>query len=300
MNFGELTSPEEAFAIMDAASAAGINWFDTSNSYGPTAEPGLSERIIGDWLDQRQGARDELIISSKVYRRIGQGPNEAGLSKLHVRRSVERSLRHLKTDRLDVLVLHHVDRATDLDATLEEVERLISSGLVTYVATSNFAGWHLVQAKAAAMQRNLFGPIFEQGVYNLAERMIELEVLPACEGLGLGFIAYSPLCNGLLAARNPSSPRQVKPRVAARSARIAEPIEAYFNWCHARGLDSARVALAWAMRRQGVTATLLGPRTTAHLERSLAALDLVLSPGDLEDLDGIWPGPGRAPEAYAW
>lgn len=294
LNFGEDMARDECFGVMNAARAAGINWFDTANSYGH------SEEIIGQWLAEEPGRRNALFLSSKVYRPIGGDVNDGGLSARHIIASVDRSLQRLATDHLDMLFLHHVDRSLPMAAVLETADRLMASGKIRYLGTSNFAGWQLVTAAWAAANRNMLGPICEQGVYNLAERMVEQDVLPACDGLGIGFIAYSPLSNGLLSGADTGSTRRGKPRVVARADDQAQRIDAYRRWCGTTGLAMADAALAWLLARPAATAVLIGPRTVVQLEASLLSAARVLSPVGLAELEALWPGPGIAPECFAW
>src|SRR5438093_2028661 len=198
MNFGPLTSEGDSFALMDRAREAGFNFFDTANVYGWRRGEGVTEQIIGRWLAQGGGRRESIVLATKVYAAMGEGPNDSRLSAYHIRRACEASLRRLQTDHIDLYQMHHVDRETPWDEIWQAMERLIREGKVVYVGSSNFAGWHIAQANETARDRHLLGLASEQCLYNLTERTVELEVLPACQAYGMGVIPWSPLAGGML------------------------------------------------------------------------------------------------------
>jgi len=198
MNFGPQTSEAESFAIMDRALEVGINLFDTANVYGWRTGEGVTEQIVGRWLGQGGGRRERVVLATKVYGRMGNGPNDGRLSAYHIRRACEESLRRLGTDHVDLYQMHHVDRETPWDEIWQAMEQLVEQGKVIYVGSSNFAGWHITQANANAAARHFLGLVSEQSLYNLAARTIELEVIPVCRALGVGLIPWSPLSGGLL------------------------------------------------------------------------------------------------------
>ncbi|MEU6411177.1 aldo/keto reductase [Microbispora sp. NPDC046933] len=303
MNFGPDTPEETSHAIMNRALDLGINFFDTANIYGWRLGEGWTEQIIGRWL-ARTGQRDEIVLATKVYEPMGEGPNTRGLSALHIRKQVEDSLRRLRTDRIDLYQAHHVDRGTPWDEFWQAMDILVAQGKVLYVGSSNFAGWHIAQACEAARRRHSLGLVSEQSLYNLAERTAELEVLPAAREYGLGVIPWSPLYGGILGGilRKTSGGRAsgsdlTAKRLAANRERVAD----YEAFCDEIGRHPATVALAWLLHQPGVTGPIIGPRTLEQLDHSLAALDLRLGAAELARLDEIFPGPGGpAPEAYAW
>jgi len=302
MNFGPLANEADSFAIMDGALEAGINFFDTADVYGRKLGAGVTEEIVGRWLAARH-SRDRVVLATKVYGRMGDGPNDQGLSAYHIVRACEASLRRLQTDRIDLYQMHHIDRSAPWDEVWEAMERLVRGGKVLYVGSSNFAGWHLVQANAAATARHLLGLVSEQSLYNLRSRTIELEVIPACRALGLALLPWSPLSGGLLAGvlRGTGDGRRAsefaRERVAAQRARL----ETYEGLCESLGAAPADVALAWLLHNPAVTAPIVGPRTVDQLRGALRALELRVDAATLLRLDEIWPGPGgEAPEAYAW
>jgi aryl-alcohol dehydrogenase-like predicted oxidoreductase len=182
---------------------------------------------------------------------------------------------------------------------------LVQQGKVCYIGSSNFAGFHIARAMGAAENRHFLGLVSEQSLYNLVDRTVELEVIPACRAYGLGLLPWSPLKAGLLAGilqKNPAEGRQpLEPWMQTALARHRAQLEAYEALCGELGEDPAHVALAWLLHNPVVTAPILGPRTEAQLSGSLRALDMCLSREALTRLDAIWPGPGgEAPEAYAW
>jgi aryl-alcohol dehydrogenase-like predicted oxidoreductase len=301
MNFGSQTSEQDSFAVMDRALECGINFFDTANRYGQ--QPGQTEEILGRWFAQGGGRRDKVVLATKVYGSMMDWPNFSRLSALNIRRACDASLKRLQTDYIDLYQFHHVDRDTSWDEIWEAMESLVQQGKILYAGSSNFAGWHIVRANEAARRRNFLGLVSEQSLYNLTERTVELEVLPACEEYGLGVIPWSPLSGGALGGvlRKASEGRRSNPRTQERAERNRAQFQAWEDFCHDLGETPADVALAWLLTRPAVTAPIIGPRTMDQLNGSLRALDVHLSDDQLQRLDEIFPGPGGpAPEAYAW
>ena len=303
MNFGPLTTERDSYAIMDKALDLGINFFDTADVYGWKRGEGITERIVGRWLGQGGGRRERIVLATKVYGRMGDGPNDVRLSALHVRRACEESLRRLQTDHLDLYQMHHVDRETPWDELWQAMEQLVREGKVLYVGSSNFAGWHLAQACETARARHFLGLVSEQSLYNLAARTVELEVLPAARAYGLGVLPWSPLGGGLLGGvlAKAREGRRASDQQQRDVEKRRPQLEAYEALCREVGSPPGEVALAWLLANPTVTAPIVGPRTMEQLESALAASALSLSEGVLKRLDEIWPGPGgEAPEAYAW
>ena len=197
MNFGPETSEADSFAIMDRALELGINFFDTADVYGWKVGEGWTEQILGRWFAQGGGRREKVVLATKVFGRMGAWPNQSRLSALHIKRACEASLRRLQTDCIDLYQMHHVDRETPWEEIWQAMEQLVREGKVLYAGSSNFAGWHLAQAQELARSRHFVGLVSEQSLYNLNERTIELEVIPACEAYGIGLIPWSPLARGL-------------------------------------------------------------------------------------------------------
>ncbi len=303
MNFGPFTSEPDSYAIMDKALELGINFFDTANVYGWKLGEGVTESIIGRWWAQGGNRRDKVIIATKVFGRMGEGPNDRRLSALHIRRACEDSLRRLQTDYIDLYQMHHVDRETPWEEIWQAMELLVQQGKVLYIGSSNFAGLHIAQAQHAAEKRNFLGLVSEQSLYNLNARMIELEVIPACQAYGLGLIPWSPLAGGLLggALQKQNQGRRASDRNQEAIEKNRARLEAYEAFCAEFGDHPADIALAWLLHNPAVTAPIIGPRTLEQLTGSLRALEIKLDEAALKKLDEIWPGPGgAAPEAYAW
>jgi aryl-alcohol dehydrogenase-like predicted oxidoreductase len=310
MNFGPQTSEADSHLIMDRAHEHGINFFDTANVYGVRPGDGVTEEIIGRWFAGGAGRRDKTVLATKVYLPMGDGPNEGHLSALHIRRACEESLRRLGTDHIDLYQMHHIDRTTPWDEIWEAFTVLRQQGKVLYFGSSNFAGWHIAQAQEAARNRHFLGLVAEQSYYNLMNRWIELEVLPAARAYGLGVIPWGPLAGGVLAGalrkqRDGGAGRSSAGRAADTLGRHRATITAYEEFCATLGADPAHVGLAWLLAQDGVTGPIIGPRTVEQLDASLGALDLTLDADALATLDRLFPPPGPngakpAPEAYAW
>jgi aryl-alcohol dehydrogenase-like predicted oxidoreductase len=303
MNFGPETSEADSFKIMDEALEQGINFFDTANVYGRKIHLGFTEEIIGRWLEQGGGRREKIVLATKVYGGMGSGVNDARLSAYHIRRACEASLKRLKTDHIDLYQMHHVDRKTPWEEVWQAMEWLVSQGMVTYIGSSNFAGWHIAQANEAAKARHSLGLVSEQSIYHLNARTIELEVVPACREYGLGLIPWSPLAGGLLGGvlQKQAAGRRSSEAIAERVEKHRTQLEAYESLCKELGEAPADVALAWLLHNPVVTAPIIGPRTLEQLHGNLKSLEVKLSDEVMKRLDEIWPGPGgEAPEAYAW
>lgn len=304
MNFGYTADEQTSRAIMDTAIDAGINFVDTADVYGGIQTPdmakgyGISEEIIGRWL-QRTGHRDRIVLASKVYQPMGLGPNDRRLSAYHIRRACEASLRRLQTDHIDLYQMHHVDRSTPWEEIWQAMEQLVRDGKISYVGSSNFAGWDIALAQSAASARHFMGLSSEQSLYNLTQRTVEMELIPALRALGIGLLPYSPLSAGLLTGALASVAKgngQAHPDLEARRGQL----QAYEDLCHEIGATPTEVAIAWLLQNPVVTAAIVGPRTVEELREDLGAVSVALDAGTLERLDRIWPGPGEAPQAYSW
>jgi NDP-hexose C3-ketoreductase / dTDP-4-oxo-2-deoxy-alpha-D-pentos-2-ene 2,3-reductase len=310
MNFGPETSETDSHAIMDRAHEHGINFFDTANVYGWQKGEGVTEKIIGRWFAARGGRRERTVLATKLYGSMGNWPNETKLSALNIRRACDASLRRLQTDYIDLYQMHHVDRATPWEEIWEAMSVLRQQGKIIYVGSSNFAGWHLAAAQEAARRQRVTGLVSEQSIYNLLNRWVELEVLPAARHYGIGLIPWSPLNRGLLGGvlrkqREGGGSRSTSGSSADALAANRERIEAYEKLCADLGEDPANVGLAWLRHQRGVTAPIVGPRTVAQLDSSLRAVTITLDAEVLDRLDEQFPAPGPngakpAPEAYAW
>ncbi len=303
MNFGPVTEEADSHKIMDLAHDNGINFFDTANVYGWGENKGRTEEIVGSWFAQGGGRRDRTVLATKLYGDMGDWPNEGKLSALNIRRAVDASLRRLQTDFIDLYQMHHVDRNTPWDEIWQAMDVLIGQGKILYVGGSNFAGWHIAQAQAAAAERHVSGLVSEQSIYNLLVRDIEREVVPAAEFYGVGIIAWSPLQGGLLGGmirKEREGHRRTSGRAQESLGAHREQIEQYEDLCEQIGHEPAEVGLAWLLTRPAVTAPIVGPRTIDQLDSAVAAQQLTLDQSTLDRLDEIFPGYQTSPEGYAW
>src|SRR4051812_26230701 len=175
MNFGPDTTPADSHAILDRGLEHGINFIDTADVYGGKRGEGITEKILGDWFAQG-GRRERVVVATKLFGNMGDGPNDRGCSAYHIRSACEASLKRLKTDRIDLYQMHHVDRTAPWDEVWQAMDQLVTQGKVVYVGSSNFAGWHIATACLAAQRRDSLGLVCEQSKYSLACRTVELEV----------------------------------------------------------------------------------------------------------------------------
>ena len=303
MNFGPHTTEADSGQIMDRALELGINFFDSANVYGWKVGEGVTEQIVGRWLAQGGGRREKVVLATKVYGRMGDWPNESRLSARHIKQACESSLRRLNTDYIDLYQMHHIDRDCPWEEIWQAMEQLCREGKVLYIGSSNFAGWHIAQAQELAKSRHFLGLISEQSLYNLLERTVELEVIPACQAYGIGIIPWSPLARGLLggALGSRTSGRRADEDVRKDIETHRQKLEAYEQFCRTLNTAPATVALAWLLHQPAVTAPIIGPRTMEQLTAAISSLELTLTTEHLKTLDTIFPGPGgAAPEAYAW
>jgi aryl-alcohol dehydrogenase-like predicted oxidoreductase len=307
MNFGPQTTEADSFAIMDQALEVGINFFDSADVYGGKKGEGITEQIVGRWFAQGGRRRENVVIATKVYGGMDiddKDPNMMrGLSSRKIKMACENSLKRLQTDHIDLYQMHHVDRECPLAEIWEAYETLIRQGKVLYAGSSNFAGWDIATANLSARHRNLVGLISEQSVYHLDNRVVELEVVPACRHYGVGIIPWSPLGGGLLggALQKRKEGRRGNEGFEKRVEAKRPQLEKYESLCKELGEEPASIALAWLLHNPVVTAPIIGPRTMEQLTGILKVPDLKLSAETMEALDKIWPGPGgEAPKAYAW
>ena len=310
MNFGWHTSEEDSYKIMDRALELGINFFDTADVYGWEVEHGHTEEIVGRWFALGGGRRDATVLATKVYNPVSRKANlkevnsdGRSLSAYKIRKHCEGSLKRLQTDWIDLYQMHHIDRDCPWDETWSAFGSLMGQGKVVYIGSSNFAGWDIATACQEAAKRGMMGLVSEQSIYHLNNRMIELEVIPACEHYGLGLIPWSPLAGGLLggALEKMETGRRKSEHFEKEVAENRDKLEKYETLCRELGHPPGEVALAWLLHNPIVTAPIIGPRTMEQLESAIRATEIVLDEATLQKLDEIFPGPGgEAPNAYAW
>ena len=310
MNFGWHTSEEDSFAIMDRALELGINFFDTADVYGRGGQQGDTEIILGNWFALGDGRRDAVVLATKVYNPVKREENrrepnsdERSLSAYKIRKHCEGSLQRLQTDHIDLYQMHHIDHECPWDETWQAFDALVQQGKVVYVGSSNFAGWDIATACQEASKRGLMGLASEQSIYHLNNRMIELEVIPACRHYDLGLIPWSPLGGGLLGGvlGKIEGGRRMNDSMMKEVEENRDKLERYEALCKELGEEPATVALAWLLHNPVVTAPIIGPRTMEQLESAVRATEVTLDEATLNKLDAIFPGPGgEAPMAYAW
>ena len=300
-NFADPTPEDESIRIINRAIDAGINLIDTSNSYSN----GESERMIGRaWA--KGARRKEVILATKAFYRVGTGPNDEGLSRLHLIRACEDSLRRLQTDYIDLYQVHRPSPTIPLDETLGALTDLVRQGKVRYIGSSTHPAWKIMEAIMVSELKGHARFVCEQPPYNLLDRRIENEVVPMCQAHGLGLITWSPLAQGVLAGRYPSATElPADSRGALRggiySERITQPgIEVgkkMVSLAEAQGISPAQLATLWVKDQPGITAPLIGPRTLDQLEHLLPVLEMTLSDELAEACDRLVP-PGSAVASF--
>ena len=293
--FGKGETEEEAFALMDAAWELGITFFDTADAYGG----GRSETWIGNWLKEKGSAvRDQIVISSKVFNPVGEGPNDRGLSRRHIFRQVDSSLRRLGVDHLDMYLIHEPDPQTPLEETLRALDDLIRSGKVHYIGASNMPGWLMAKALWISDKVNLHRFEWVQNSYSLMDRMDEITILPLCADQQLGYTPFSPLAGGWLTGKYQSSAdfpegsrMTLRPEPYFRFLNEAtfQSLEQFKEQATERGVSMGGLALAWVMSNPLVTAPIIGPRKVSHFEPVREALSLSLTAEERDDLSKLFP-----------
>ncbi len=281
------TGVDEAARLLDLCLDAGINLIDTADAYSL----GRSEEILGAAI---RGRRDRLLVATKVRFRMGEGPNDLGLSRHHIVAGCEASLRRLGTDRIDLYQAHQWDGLTPIEETLEAFDTLVRSGKVRYWGVSNFAGWQIVKTTAAARAGGFVAPVSQQIYYSLESRDSEYELIPAGIDQGLGTLVWSPLAGGLLSGkyRRGKSPEEGGRHLndwheppLSDEEQLYDTIEVLVAIAEARGASAAEVALAWLLGRPSVASVILGARSEAQLARNLGAAALKLTEAERSRLD---------------
>jgi len=308
MNFGPNTEEKEAFRIMDCALDLGINFFDTANMYGGRngGKRGWTEEIIGRWFAQGGGRRERVVLATKVFEPMDNeldGPNdEPGLSAYKIRRHLEASLKRMQTDHLELYYMHNPAPHATWDELWGAYESIVSNGTVDYIGCSNFAAYQIAIAQAEASKRHFLGLTANQAKYNLMNRLPEVELIPASQALGLGFMCWGPLQGGMLSGsllKDVQNNQRSEKYAGHLSEAQWKQLTDYHRLCQDFGQEEAVVSMAWLLSRPGVTAPLVGPRTADQLESLVKALQWKL-PEELDkELDKLFPGPGGpAPKAY--
>lgn len=280
---------DEARRQIDLCLDHGVNLIDTADVYST----GASEEIVGEALG---GKRASVLIASKARFPMGDGPNDRGLSRHHLMRACEASLKRLRTDVIDLYQLHEWDGLTPLEETLEALDRLTADGKIRYAGCSNYSGWHIMKALGISERERRPRFVSQQIHYTLEAREAEYELLPITVDQGLGVLVWSPLAGGLLSGKHrrnqaaPEGSRQLagwtEPPIRDEN-RLWDIVEAVVAIAEARGVSGAQVALAWTLGRPGITSVVIGGRTEAHLADNLGAAGLVLTEQERRTLDDI-------------
>jgi aryl-alcohol dehydrogenase-like predicted oxidoreductase len=310
MTFGHQCDEPTSFAIMDKAAEHGVNFIDTADVYPVPPSPetaGRTEEIVGNWLQDR---RDRFVLATKCRFRVGHGPNDEGLSRRHILKAAEDSLRRLRTDYIDLYQAHSIDPTTPLEETLRAFDDLVRQGKVRYVGCSNFPAWQLALALGISARLNLARFDCLQPRYNLLYREIESELLPLCRNQGLGVIGYNPLAGGFLTRRY--RPQEAPPSgtrfTLGKTGELYrdrywhqaqfEAVEHLRHFLEPRGKSIVQVAVAWVLAQPGMTAAIVGASRPEHLDESLGAVNLSLNAEELETCNLAWyslPRPTKPP-----
>ncbi len=295
MQFGWTADEDTSYQILTAAYQAGINFIDTADVYSRWASGnpgGVAETFIGKWMKANGVPRDKLVIATKVRGRMGDGPNDEGLSRAHILRAVEASLRRLGTDYIDLYQTHFYDSSTPIEESLSVMDDLVRQGKVRYVGCSNYPAWRLVQALWAAERHNLARYDCLQPHYNLVHRPeFERELAEVCRTYRLGVIPYSPLAGGFLTGKYRKDGQKGESKRTGRA-------QGYFNdknWnlldemeklgSQKGGCSISQVALSWLLSDPLITSPIIGPRSVDQLEDNLGAVGLRLTAEEKNALD---------------
>ncbi len=292
------TDVDEARHLLDMSIDKGVNIFDTANMYSA----GLSEEILGKALGDK---RHDVLLATKVRFPMGDGPNERGLSRLHIRDQVEASLKRLGTDHIDLYQMHMWDGTTPLEESLETMDTLIKQGKIRYYGISNFSGWHLMKVMRVCEREGFVKPVSQQIHYTAQAREAEYELMPAAFDQGLGTMIWSPLAGGLLSGkyrRDQDQPEGTRfaegwsePPIRDEKA-LFDLIETLVEIGDGHGVSAAQVAIAWINTRPGVTTSVIGARKAHQLEDNLAAADLTLTDDEITTIEKV----SRPPLIYPY
>jgi 1-deoxyxylulose-5-phosphate synthase len=292
--YGMGESEPQACALMDRAWEAGINVFDTADAYGG----GRSETFIGRWLASKgPRVRDQILLSSKVFNPVGPGPNDRGLSRRHILRQVDASLRRLETDRLDMYLIHEPDPDTPLEETMRALDDLVRAGKVLYVGASNIEAWRLARALWVSDVGRLVRFEWVQNSYSLLDRAPERELFPLCADQRVGFTAFSPLAGGWLTGKyRRGSPFPEGSRMTLRpepyrhlaTDSVFDALDALAADARARGHTMSALALAWVLHHPQMSAAIVGPRAPAQLDDALRALEIQLTQEERTKIAGLF------------
>jgi aryl-alcohol dehydrogenase-like predicted oxidoreductase len=289
MTFGREADETMSFKLMDRYVELGGNFFDTT---------GVSEEIVGRWLKAR-GARSKIVLATKVYGTMGPGPNDGGLSRLHIQQAIEASLKRLQTDVIDLYQIHRWDPNATVEETLETLNDLVRQGKVRYIGCSNLAAWQLDKFLYASNQHLWSRFVSLQPIYNALNRSIESELLPLCEAEGLGVLTYNPLGGGMLTGKyKRGEPMPTGARLEAfqiyyhryYTDEAFGIVEAFLGAAQQRGVTPAQLALAWVLGEKRVTCPILGARNLEQFSDTIAGLQIALTPEERAAIPAVPPG----------
>ncbi len=289
-------SQPDVDAIVHRSLDAGINFIDTANVYSL----GESETMLGKALGPR---RHEVVLATKVRGRMGKGPNDVGLSRLHILQSIDASLTRLGTDYIDLYQVHRFDALTDLEDTLRALDDLVHAGKVRYIGCSNFAAWQMMKALGISRQNHLARFVSTQSYYSLAGRELEREIIPCITDQRLGLLVWSPLAGGFLSGKftrtggDDAARRATFDFPPVNKDKAYDIIDVMVPIAAAHGASVAQVALAWVLAQPRVTSVIIGARKMAQLDDNLRSVELALTAEELAALDAVSK---LAPEYPAW
>jgi aryl-alcohol dehydrogenase-like predicted oxidoreductase len=293
--YGMGETEAQAFELMDRALDIGINVFDTANAYGG----GRSEAFIGRWLKTKGSrVRDHLVLGSKVFNPVGDGPNDRGLSRVHILRQIDASLTRLGTDRLDMYLIHEPDPEAPVEETFVALDDLVRMGKVLYVGASNIEAWYMARALGISQTRGLARFEWVQNSYSLLDRGAERDMFPLTRETGVGFMAFSPLAGGWLTGKYrasgayPEGSRMTlrpEPYRQFERDQVFRGLLAFADEARARVVDASSLALAWVLHNPRVDSAVIGPRRPIHLDAAQAALSISLSNEDAARLKRLFP-----------
>jgi aryl-alcohol dehydrogenase (NADP+) len=314
MTFGLQSDEETSIRILDRAWEGGIDFLDTSDVYplgGSLETVGRTEEILGRWMQER-GNRDRVFLATKCRGRMGPGPNDQGLTRYHIQRAVEGSLRRLKTDVIDLYQVHYFDPHTPIEETMRALDDLVRAGKVRYIGCSNYPAWRLGRALSTSERLGLARFESLQPRYNLLYREIETEIVPLCIDAGLGILIYNPIAGGLLSGkyRPGEAPREGTRFTLGAAGSMyqrrywdetqLEAVEGLRKEADARGLALPSVAVAWSLAQPGITSAIVGASKPEQLDALLAAVEVELDEGLHSACDAVWWQLPRRPVAEGY
>ncbi len=302
MTFGHTTDEPEAKRIMEKALEAGVNFFDTANTYAGSR----SEVFTGRALREH---RDEVVVTTKFYNPTGSGPNDSGMSRYHIMNAIEASLRRLSMDHIDIYYIHHVDQQTPIEEMLRALDDLVRQGKVRYIGCSNYEAWRLMEALHVSESHDISRFICYQPQYSLVVRDIEIDLVPACRYKGLGIVAWSPLAGGFLSGKYRPGLRSLDGTRSAEkwvfperyfAPNADETLSELLSVSKRIGKTPAQVAIRWVLDRPGLSSAIVGARTVMQLEDNLGAVGWALDSGEADKLTEISAPRIKYPESMEW